>query len=230
MTKGGHPTDGGRHGATRFHVYVLRDPRDGTVFLVGRGRDSLGGTSTVEDIAPADAAITGRVRAIGEDGRRVERLVVADGLTSDAEAATIQQAVLSAYEAAQLSPTTLVSVAHHATAPGSFGTPREEVDAFDDPHVRQFVSDAAVEIDRLAVSLAQAEAALATAQSAGFLDGDHRHRLESLIIAQEAEISRLNATLDRVRALVDLSQWAGRAVGPDAGSTVRVDDLSRALD
>src|SRR6478752_3878197 len=230
MKKGGHPTDGGRHGATRFHVYVLRDPRDGAVFLVGRGRDSRGGTPTVEDIAPADAAITGRVRAIGEDGRRVERLVVADGLTSDAEAATVQQAVLSAYEAAQLSPTTLVSAAHHATAPGSFGTPRPEVDAFDDPHVRQFVSDAAVEIDRLAVSLAQAEQALAAAQAAGFLDGDHRHRLESLILQQEAEISRLNATLDRVRALVDLSQWAGRAVGPDAGSTVRIDDLSRALD
>ncbi len=230
MTNGVHPTDPIRLGAARFHVYVLRDPRDGAVFLVGRGRNSVGRETSVEDIAPADTAIMSRVRAIGNDGHRVERLILADGLANEAEAVAVQQAVLSAYEAAQLSPTTLVSAAHHSTAPGSFSTLPPEADAFDDPHVKQFVSDAAVEIDRLAVSLAQAEAALATAQSAGFLDGDHRHRLESLIIAQEAEISRLNATLDRVRALVDLSQWAGRAVGPDAGSTVRIDDLSRALD
>ncbi len=210
-------------------MYVLRDPRDGAVFLVGRGRNSVGPPS-VEDIASTDTAIMGRVRAIGDDGHRVERLILADELTSEAEAATVQQAVLSAYEAAQLSPATLVSAAHHSAAPGSFGTQPPDVDAFDDPHVRRFVSDAAVEIDRLTVSLSQAEAALAAAQSAGFLDADHRQRLESMILQQEAEISRLNATLDRVRALVDLSQWAGRAVGPDAGSTVRIDDLSRALD
>jgi hypothetical protein len=229
MTNGGHATDLGRQGAGRFHVYVLRDPRDGAVFLVGRGRNSVGPVPPVEDIASVDTAIMGRVRAIGDDGHRVERLILADELTSEAEAATVQQAVLSAYEAAQLSPATLVRAAHHST-PGSFGTLPPEVDAFDDPHVRRFVSDAAVEIDRLAMSLSQAEAALAAAQSAGFLDVDHRQRLESLILQQEAEISRLNAALDRVRALVDLSQWAGRAVGPGAGSTVRVDDLSRALD
>ena len=229
MTNGGHATDFGRLDAGRFHVYVLRDPRDGAVFLVGRGRNSVGPVPSVEDIASVDTAIMGRVRAIGDDGHRVERLILADQLTSEAEAATVQQAVLSAYEAAQLSPATLVSAAHHST-PGSFGTLPPEVDAFDDPHVRRFVSHAAAEIDRLAVSLSQAEADLAAAQSAAFLDGDHRHRLESLILQQEAEISRLTGTLDRVRALVDLSQWAGRAVDPDASSTVRVDDLSRALD
>jgi len=159
----------------------------------------------------------------------VERLILVDNLASESEATTVQQAVLSAYEAAQLSPTTLVSAVHHSPGAGPFGT-LPEADAFDDPHVRQFVSNAAAEIDRLAVSLAQSQSDLEAAQSAGFLDGDHRHRLESLILQQDAEISRLNATLDRVRALVDLSQWAGRAVGPDAGSTVRVDDLSRALD
>ena len=230
MTDGGHATDLGRQGAGRFHVYVLRDPRDGAVFLVGRGRNNVGPAPSIEDIASADTAIMGRVRAIGDDGHRVERLILADELTSDAEAAIVQQAVLSAYEAAQLSPATLVSAAHHSAAPGSFGTLPPEVDAFDDPHVRRFVSNAAVEIDRLAMLLSQAEAALAAVQSAGFLDVDHRQRLESLILQQQAEISRLNATLDRVRALVDLAQWAGRAVGPDAGSTVRIDDLSRALD
>jgi len=210
MKKGGHPTDGGRHGATRFHVYVLRDPRDGTVFLVGRGRDSLGGTSTVEDIAPADAPNTGRVRAIGEDGRRVERLVVADGLTSDAEAATIQQAVLSAYEAAQLSPTTLVSAAHHST-PGSFGTLPPEVDAFDDPHVRRFVSDAAVEIDRLAASLSQAEAALAAARQqardlygAEYVPNAPRHYERKVKNAQEAH-EAIRPAGDRFRTPAQLA-------------------------
>jgi hypothetical protein len=230
MTNGGPQTDGARRGVVRFHVFVLRDPRDGSVFMVGRGRSSDGRRApSVEDITSSDTTLMGRVRAITDDGHRVERLILVDDLASEPEAATVQQAVLSAYEAVQLSPTTLVSAAHHSPPAGSFRS-LPEVDAFDDPHVRQFVANSAAEIDRLAVRLSQTQADLAAAQSAGFLDGDHRHRLESLILEQEAEISRLNATLDRVRALVDLSQWAGRAVGTDAGSTVRIDDLSRALD
>jgi len=230
MTNGGHSTDGGLHGATQFHVYVLRDPRDGAVFLVGHGPNNVERTPSVEEVDVADPAIIGRVRAIEDSGQRVELLILVDDLTSEAAAATVQQAVLSAYEAAQLLPTALISATRRPSAPGSLRTLPPGVDAFDDPHVRQFVSDAAVGIDRLAVSLSQAEADLAAAQSAAFLDGDHRHRLESLILQQEAEISRLTGTLDRVRALVDLSQWASRAVGLDEASTVRVDDLSRALD
>src|SRR6478736_10131232 len=101
MTSGGHSTDGGLPGATRFHVYVLRDPRDGAVFLVGRGPHSGGRMPSVEDIELADPAIMGRVRAIEDSGHGVELLVLVDDLTSEAEAATVQQAVLSAYEAAQ---------------------------------------------------------------------------------------------------------------------------------
>ena len=93
-----------------------------------------------------------------------------------------------------------------------------------------FHGQAAAEIDRLSAALSRAEQELAASASAGFLDAGHRVRLESVILQQESEMAQLNAALDRVRALRDLTQWAvGTGTGDETGGTIRITDLSRAL-
>lgn len=98
-----------------------------------------------------------------------------------------------------------------------------------DPATRQFVSEALASIDSLAAALAAADRQLSINSELAFLDGGHRQRLESLIEQQQGTISRLNATLDRVRATTDLAQWAAAFTDRPTAVSVPVDDLKRAL-
>lgn len=213
-------------------VYVLRDPRDGVIFYVGRTpardgqpRDSIAGP--VRQGATAESA-RAREQAICDAGLDVERVTIAD-LPGEAEAATVESAVVSAYAAARLAPSNLVA-ARGRVQPGSFADRPQGDDPFDHPDVMRFVARARAEIERLSLALGSAEQSLASATSAQFLDPDHRGRLERLVLQQEAEIAQLNEALDRVRALRDLGQWAAHTEGAaNAVGMIRIDDLSRAL-
>ena len=137
--------------------------------------------------------------------------------------------VVAAVEAAQVMPARLVG-ARGQPGRGSSAGPVLGEDPFDDPRVREFVAQAAAEIDRLSAALSRAEQELAASASAGFLDAGHRVRLESVILQQESEMAQLNAALDRVRALRDLTQWAvSTGTGDETAGTIRITDLSRAL-
>ena len=220
---------GARQGANGFRVFALRDPRDGEVFLVGRGKDT-GVLGSGQGIGSNDEAARARIRAIRDDGLQVEEVMLADGLVNETAAATVERAVLSAYQAARLSPSPLVGAMGRGPGAGAFNDPPQSRDAFDDPDVRRFVASAATEIDQLSLSLSQAERELAAASAGGFLDSEHRHRLDELVLRQDEEISELNAALDRVRALRDLAVWAARTVGgAQTDPTIRLSDLIRAL-
>ena len=226
------PPRGGSADAMGISVYVLRDPRDGVVFLVGRtsGTDS-GRAENVDGMGSSRANARARERAIRDEGYDIERLIVASDLASDADAVTVERAIIAAYDAAQLMPTSLVG-ARAQPGRGSSAGALLGGDPFDDPSVREFVAQAASEIDRLSSALGRAEQELADTASRGFLDADHRGRLESVILQQESEMAQLNAVLDRVRALRDLGQWAAVTAhtGGDKGGTIRIADLTRALD
>src|SRR6478735_4145782 len=101
----------GRHGAGRFGVFVLRDPRDGSVFWVGRC--AKGGEMTVDQGgSPVEQAAHQRLSAIRAEGSRPEPVVLVDGLTTESEAAIIERAVRAAYQAGQPTPNSLVGAAH----------------------------------------------------------------------------------------------------------------------
>ena len=231
MAKGFNLHHRGSAAGASFCVFVLRDPRDGVVFHVGRASDTCDGSVLNSDVGGSSAdTVRARERAIRDAGYEVERLIVATGMAGEAEGASVQRAVIAAYEATRFAPASLVS-AGPQSAHGSTGGPLLSSDAFDDPDVRHFVTQAASEIDRLSSAPSRADREPVLAPGDGFLDADHRGRLESLILQQEYEISQMNAALDRVRALRDLAQWAARADGDtDAEGNIRSADLNRALD
>ena len=221
-------TERGPTESRRFSVYVLRDPRDGVVFFVGRLiATGSGRLITDDETKPREPTVRARERAIRDEGHEVERLIVAPDLADEATATAVELAVIASYEAAQLG---LVGASHRGGR-GSSPGPISGGDPFDDPNVRQFVGQAATEIDRLSSALSSAEQELAAAVSVGFLDAGHRGRLESLILQQESEMARMTGALDRVRALRDLAEWAVPAQNSDGNDLViRISDLSRALD
>src|SRR6478736_6653810 len=108
MWNGGQSAAIGGDGGLRFRVFVLRDPRDGAVFWVGRcaERDQITinrGGSPVEQ-----AAVQERLTSIRAAGSRPEQVVLADGLATESDAAMIERAVRAAYQAGQPAPNSLV--------------------------------------------------------------------------------------------------------------------------
>jgi hypothetical protein len=231
MANGTEPFHHVAAGSRDFFVYVLRDPRDGVVFHVGRISGASAETATNTGTARSqEASAWMRERAIRDDGYEVERVIVAAGLVDESQASIVENAVVAAFDAAALAPT---GAGWGRSRPGrgsSTSSPSGQ-DPFDDPDVRQFFTQAAAEIDRLSTLLGRAEEERAAAASDVFLDAGHRRRLEDLILQQESEMARMNATLDRVRALRDLGEWAGRSEsGDSADGAIRLSDLKRALD
>lgn len=98
-----------------------------------------------------------------------------------------------------------------------------------DAATRQFVAEALSSVDALASALASADRQLTANSEMVFLDGNHRQRLESLVEQQQGVISRLNATLDRVRAVLDLAQWSAAFTDRPTRVTVLADDVRHAL-
>ncbi len=102
-----------------FYVYLLRDPRDGQVFYVGKGvgnRVYAHAAAVTDDVQVTSAKI-GRIQNIHAAGRRVEHLFVRTGLASEDQALTVEQAVIDAFRAAGLSLTNLQG-GHYSAAYG----------------------------------------------------------------------------------------------------------------
>jgi hypothetical protein len=97
-----------------------------------------------------------------------------------------------------------------------------------DPLVRRFVAEALHTVETLNAQLATQSGDRVRSDGDGFLDTGHRNRLDTLILAQQAELDEAGAVLDRLRALMDFSTWAaeeGRVEEP----AVLLSDLRRAL-
>jgi hypothetical protein len=109
--------------------------------------------------------------------------------------------------------------------------PKSETAVTSEQQMLEALAEYRIEVDRLATLLEKANAEVVEVSSRTFLDADHRRRLEVLIEQQHSEISRLNETIDQVRALRDFAEWTGRAtVGNRPEGSVRTTDLTRALE
>jgi hypothetical protein len=84
-----------------WYVYLLRDPRDGQIFYVGKGRgdrvfqhakDALVGADEVGDKL-------GRIRAIHAAGTRVQAEILRHHIGSEAQAYVVEAAVIDAFRA-----------------------------------------------------------------------------------------------------------------------------------
>jgi hypothetical protein len=198
MGNGGQVSAVDRHRVVRFRVYVLRDPRDGSVFWVGRCAEGAEITIDRGGSPVEQAAAHQRLSAICAEGVLPEPVVLVDGLTTEAEAVVVERAVRAAYQAGQPASNSLVGAAHSAST-----LPDGEHPARGD--------------------------ATPTSLTTGFLDDGHRQRLEALILQQDAEISALQGSLDRVRAVRDLAQWAAKIANEDQEGSVKTSDLNNAL-
>jgi hypothetical protein len=101
------------------YVYVLRDPRDGQVFYVGKGQGNRvfshqkqAGTS----VATQNEKLR-RIKAIESNLENVEHLFIRTHLRDDEEAFAVEQAVVDAYKASKIPLTNLVG-GHQSTTQG----------------------------------------------------------------------------------------------------------------
>jgi hypothetical protein len=85
--------------ALRNYVYALRDPRNGEVFYVGKGR----GQRIIQHVAEAtknpqsEKAKLKRIMEIESGGREVEHLFLRTGIATEVEALAIEQAVIDSF-------------------------------------------------------------------------------------------------------------------------------------
>jgi hypothetical protein len=100
-----------------FYVYLMRDPRDGQVFYVGKGRGSrvLAHAREAGNDPASERAKLSRINAITASGRHVEHLFVRTNLESEDAAFVVEQAVIDAYYATGHPLTNLVRGHRSAT-------------------------------------------------------------------------------------------------------------------
>lgn len=85
--------------ALGFYVYALRDPRNGEVFYIGKGK----GERILQHVAEAkknpksEKAKLARIKEIESKGLEVEHLFLRTGMDTAAEALAIEQAVIDAF-------------------------------------------------------------------------------------------------------------------------------------
>lgn len=94
--------------ALRYYVYVLRDPRDGQVFYVGKGIGGRVFAHVAEAERLGEREKLDRIRAIHGQGLNVEHLIVRSGLESEDAAFVVEQSVIDALTAAGAPLTNLV--------------------------------------------------------------------------------------------------------------------------
>jgi hypothetical protein len=103
-----------------WYVYLLRDPRDGCIFYVGKGHGSRAFEHEANAVANTDhpelqSAKAARIREIINAGRRVEVEILRHGIPSATQAYEVESAAIDLANA--LSPGTLLNAVlghHHA--------------------------------------------------------------------------------------------------------------------
>lgn len=80
-------------------MYLLRDPRDGTAFYVGKGVGSRVFAHVAEAERLGEREKLDRIRAIHAEGLNVEHLIVRSGLESEDAAFIVEQSVIDALTA-----------------------------------------------------------------------------------------------------------------------------------
>lgn len=94
--------------ALGHYVYVLRDPRDKTVFYVGKGMGSRVLAHQAEAEKGGTKSKVQRIRSIRDSGNQVEHLIVRSGLPTEHDALVVEQAVIDALLATGTPLTNLV--------------------------------------------------------------------------------------------------------------------------
>jgi hypothetical protein len=85
--------------ALGFYVYALRDPRNGEVFYIGKGKGEriLQHIAEANKDAKSEKAKLNRIKDIEAKGFEVEHLFLRTGMESSDEALAIEQAVIDAF-------------------------------------------------------------------------------------------------------------------------------------
>lgn len=110
--------------ALRYYVYVLRDPRDGRVFYVGKGigdRINAHVREAGED-PESERAKLRQINDIEAAGHSVELLFLRTGIVQEETAFIVEQAVIDAF-AADHHPLTNLVRGHHSGAEGLASLP-----------------------------------------------------------------------------------------------------------
>lgn len=102
-----------------YYVYVLRDPRSGRVFYVGKGVGNrvYAHAADARKAADSERAKLRRINDIEASGREVEHLFVRTGLPDEDSAYVVEQAVIDAMTAAGVE-TTNIAGGHHSEVYG----------------------------------------------------------------------------------------------------------------
>ena len=100
--------------AIGHYVYALQDPRDGAVFYVGKGVGDRVHAHVREALGSGDAAKLERIRAIQASGAEVRHLIIRSALRDEAEALTVEQALIDALALAGAPLTNLVKGHGHS--------------------------------------------------------------------------------------------------------------------
>lgn len=89
--------------ALKFYVYALRDPRNGEVFYIGKGKDQRILQHVVEagKNARSEKAKLQRIHAIEKEGKEVEHLFIRTEISTEAEAFAIEQALIDVFLASR---------------------------------------------------------------------------------------------------------------------------------
>ena len=98
-----------------------------------------------------------------------------------------------------------------------------------DAGVQRFVTQAFEHLHNLTTRVGDLESEVNILRNSFFIDGDHRRRLESMVTDQTQALRQAQASLDRIRALVDATRWAGRLESTASGLVLQLDDVERAL-
>lgn len=114
-----------------WYVYLLRDPRDGRVFYVGKGKGNRAfaheaSAASAEDHPGLQSAKAARIAAIAGDGKRVQVDVLRHGIASEPQAYEVESAAIDVVNL--LAPGTLLNVVmgHHHVQRGLM--PSQEIE------------------------------------------------------------------------------------------------------